>query len=752
MLPADHPRTPAARSELGWTDVRQARRSGNSAALGRAVEEVVAAAVQCPPSHPHLPALLLRAAAAADIGESAAEPADVSLSDEVGGLLAAAVDHPGRGYYGERARCQYGLGHLLLNRFRRKGSGDDLDRAIAALESARFAVGSSPGDPFAVILLRTLAAAYRAADPLNTERRRRSRDTGRSVLSAYGRAVLLQSGTRRGLGVAQRAGEDMLRLVRWSLADGRPSEALDALELGRGLVLQAATVAATVPGLLREAGHDGLAREWLRFTTPSPGAGAGTDGIRTWHAVPDDLRRRVLEALEGTTAERRLLSAPSPADVGRALTDLGADALVHLVPGTATAPGHALIVTASGEVEQLSLLGLMRRPGDVLDTYLESFDRYEAAKREPGRHREDDREAEPEADGAEVAEHRDATAKARWRGEVDRLGVWAGRAVMTELLDHVRPWRPGRDPRLVLAPLGQLGVVPWHAAHLREPSGTARTGARVVCQDAVISYCATSRQLIDAAARPRLPLDGVQVLVVDPHGSPVMHEEAARIRSSFYPTSVVVGDITWTSGNDGARTGPDRLPAVAASVEPYLPGRGPTSAAVFLANCHAVSGAVSSDSRLILDQEHATDPDRLVTVDSLLSGTTARDPGAPGGLFLLANCRSDLAMADHDEMVTITTAVLAAGAASVVGSRWPVADDARTMVLMYMFHHFLAGRGGARDRRAAGSPADALRAAQLWMLDPQRIAPPEIADVLGRWPGPALDDPEVWAAFTHHGH
>lgn len=51
-------------------------------------------------------------------------------------------------------------------------------------------------------------------------------------------------------------------------------------------------------------------------------------------------------------------------------------------------------------------------------------------------------------------------------------------------------------------------------------------------------------------------------------------------------------------------------------------------------------------------------------------------------------------------------------------------------------------------------PRDALRAAQLWMLDPGRVLPAELArwaPLLGDTAHGPLDELEVWASFTHHG-
>jgi CHAT domain-containing protein len=63
---------------------------------------------------------------------------------------------------------------------------------------------------------------------------------------------------------------------------------------------------------------------------------------------------------------------------------------------------------------------------------------------------------------------------------------------------------------------------------------------------------------------------------------------------------------------------------------------------------------------------------------------------------------------------------------------------------MFMFHHFLIA-----ERRPS---ADALREAQLWMLDPHRklpaTAPAELRVFIGQ---PDIDAVYAWGAFTHQG-
>jgi CHAT domain-containing protein len=79
----------------------------------------------------------------------------------------------------------------------------------------------------------------------------------------------------------------------------------------------------------------------------------------------------------------------------------------------------------------------------------------------------------------------------------------------------------------------------------------------------------------------------------------------------------------------------------------------------------------------------------------------------------------------------------------VLSTQWSI-PDRDTSLLMYMFHHFLI-----TDRRL---PWDALRQAQLWMLDDGRRAPRDMPAPLRRILADA--DPTrlvSWAGFVHWG-
>jgi CHAT domain-containing protein len=134
----------------------------------------------------------------------------------------------------------------------------------------------------------------------------------------------------------------------------------------------------------------------------------------------------------------------------------------------------------------------------------------------------------------------------------------------------------------------------------------------------------------------------------------------------------------------------------------------------------------------------------MLTVTRLLDRPADEQPAADGPLVVLSACETDLSTRDHDEALTLTTAFVSRGARDVVGSRWTTEDGASAL-MMAVFHHYLAVEGR--------SPVDALRAAQLWMLDPDRENPGSLSGELLREMGrPGLERLPVWAAFIHQGH
>jgi hypothetical protein len=63
---------------------------------------------------------------------------------------------------------------------------------------------------------------------------------------------------------------------------------------------------------------------------------------------------------------------------------------------------------------------------------------------------------------------------------------------------------------------------------------------------------------------------------------------------------------------------------------------------------------------------------------------------------------------------------------------------------MFMVHHYLY--------RSRLRPADALREARRWMLNPHRTVPPEMPERLAATSrDDRIADPQAWAAVTHLG-
>ncbi|ASQ92610.1 hypothetical protein CGL27_05095 [Streptomyces sp. 11-1-2] len=317
-----------------------------------------------------------------------------------------------------------------------------------------------------------------------------------------------------------------------------------------------------------------------------------------------------------------------------------------------------------------------------------------------------------------------------------------------------RAGRPGKDGspqhntpvRLVLVPCGNLGAVPWHAARLPGPRAGARRPYTYACEDAVISYAASGGEFVRAARRGRVPASERAVLVADPSGDLTWaQDEVSALRTAYYTTALLYG---WH------QDAPENALGTPEDVLSHLPG-GPAAPAASLLHLvvHGLAGLRPTDSALHLagpdpedapEPEGAPDPGRL-TVTRILD-VPAGERAATGPLIVLSACETDLSSRDHDEALTPTTALLARGATDVVGSRWKVSDSA-SAALMVVFHHHLTVAGLA--------PPDALRAAQLWMLDHDRHPVPGLTGLLlaeTQSDTGGLARIVSWAGFIHQGN
>ncbi|MEV6347093.1 CHAT domain-containing protein [Actinoplanes sp. NPDC051851] len=408
--------------------------------------------------------------------------------------------------------------------------------------------------------------------------------------------------------------------------------------------------------------------------------------------LPAHLRAEVWSVLQD-----RELEPPPVQEIAAALAAVDADALVYLVPGDAEVPGLAVIAPADGPPFHLRL-PLLRFAGV------------------------------PEAAGYLTLRSRDlgpATAKASLPETVSAVCDWAWWAAVGPLVEHLPPRaRQDRVPRVVLVPMGELARIPWHAA--RRPDG------RFAVEDLAVSYAASARMLCHSAALPPIAPGSRGLFVGDPASTsagalPSARLEAFEIHRAFYPEARYVGRRPdGRSDPAGSGTAPE--------VRDWLTGDGARGSTLHLA-CHGTVDDDTGAAHLLLAGD-----DRLSTgeIVALMNGAASHDTD----LVVLAACRTGHSVFGYDEAYSLGTAFLAGGARSVLSTLWPIPDRA-TSVLMFVFHHYL--------RAERMPPWRALRAAQLWMLDPGRdrtLLPAPLGSRLDAADATAL---VAWAGFTHWG-
>ncbi|WP_188283074.1 CHAT domain-containing protein [Streptomyces sp. CBMA29] len=583
--------------------------------------------------------------------------------------------------------------------------------ALKELDQLRDVVREGQGSYLAGEILWDWARAYRYRWYTSPEDLNDSVDAATEALRHMAADVVLQLGAEHGLRIATACASRGVLTARWATSLGRQQDALDALELGRAMVLRAASTDRAVPELLEARGHHDLAEAW-RSAVP--------DDLETAQvpvALPSALRRRALEAL-GYRQQDGLLATPTLDELGTAVADSGADALVYLLPGAGEDTGTAIVVGATG-ISHVPLIALSELEAGPLERYIDA-----------------------------------STSQARSPLDQDVLLSW--KAALSDLCDSayqvMRPVlseiasRRHRDsvelPRLVLVPCGKLGIIPWHAAHL--PNGGH---GDFLCQTAVVSYAASGSQFLRTVRRaPRNPASA-PILVADPRIVLTYAEiEVVTLQRTYYPQARLYGEYDESPASWEAYGTPDELLAALAEGPSLLhiashgaEGPLPTRSALYLAVPDTPESPPPADGG------PGAQPDLgMLTVTRLLDRPIGEQAGEDGPLVVLSACRTDLSSREHDEALTLTTAFVATGARDVVGSRWNIQDTA-TLLFMAVFHHYLAIEHH--------SPVDALRAAQLWMLDPHRSNPGSLpAGVVRDIADTSLSHPAAWAGFVHHGH
>ncbi|GAB1510360.1 CHAT domain-containing protein [Actinophytocola sp. KF-1] len=512
--------------------------------------------------------------------------------------------------------------------------------------------------------------------------------TGMAALHTLLWRVLGQSSTELSLEQASEAADRALAIAVRCLVVGELGTAVEALEGGRGLVLRAGAAAVGFGALLRREGFTELATEWEQAGGDDAPDHAQPSASA---ARPDALRHRVLRTLRSTPSARELTGTLDTGAIAAALRGLDMDVLAYLVPARGANFGRALLVHAGGELDQILLPGLRADGhGQVTD--------YVTARRAVDAH--------PTMPAALAA----------WHRELDSVGTWAWRHAVGPLRDRLSGL--GRPPRVVLVPCGELGVVPWHAARQNLLSGP-----RYALEDMVLSYAGSARQLVELSRRPRRVPGERPVVIANPTGDLLSARVETRFLAGLYPSARLFGLVD------------DDLPVLGRGTRDEVLDELATASLLHF-GCHAEGRATPAASMLRLADG------QVLTVDRLLR-RGHRGGGATGATVVLAACQSDLTEDVHDEALTLSNAFVAVGATSVIGTRWAV-NDLASSALMCQFHLVL--------RTPGTRPLDALRAAQLWMLDPARSLPPDLpAAVVEHLAGIDMTAPALWAGFVHCG-
>lgn len=632
------------------------------------------------------------AAAAMRGGDSGPAHLDAAVAELRSVVAGTPADGPGN------VMDLVNLAVVLVRRSELTNTVTDLPEAVRVLERARTLAGG-PDHPMWQLINEGLSQAHRRAGS-DLHARRAALDG----LKTFTWRVLLQPDLRSATETARDAAVEAVDVARWCLRDNEPGDAVRALDAGRGLLLFAATELRDLATRLADAGQPGLVDRWRAAT-----ATGGPD------SAPVELRREVLAALTGTGPGAGLLDPPSLPEIRAALSTLDADALVYLVPGSFPHPGAAVIVPVEGPPAFISLANLYVDDGQELETYLRALNSREVGLgRDLGR----DLGGEPADDG--------------FADRVDELCDWAWRAATGPLLTrylHHRPKPAHRPHRVFLVPMGELARVPWQAA--RHTDGT------YALQAAAFSQVASARMLCESARRPTVPLTSAGLVVGDPDtagaapGLPAARAEGFGIHKVFYPGSRYIGrrpDGTPSRSGPGSRD----------DVLGWLAGHGFDTGSMLHLACHGViqSDPATMSSHLLLANGDELKAEELV-------GTMAGHPDRAIALVVLAACRSGVSPYGYDEAYSLGTAFLAAGVRSVLSTQWSIPDQ-DTSVLAFMFHHFLVV-----ERKPVW---DALREAQLWMLDPRRRPPGTMPAPLRRQLDAVSPERVVsWAGFVHWG-
>jgi CHAT domain-containing protein len=306
----------------------------------------------------------------------------------------------------------------------------------------------------------------------------------------------------------------------------------------------------------------------------------------------------------------------------------------------------------------------------------------------------------------------DGGAFTMWQKTLDDVTHWLWTTVMAKVIKVVP------SPKVVLIPAGRLGRLPLHAAWTDD--GGKR---RYALDELEITYAPNARAL------PLLGAVRTESLLAVRYADAQMPLPLAPVETEL--VTALFGDVVELADDDAT---------------PGLVASHMRNATVAHFACHAYA-----------DPQQPARGGLILAGNQILSLNDAVALRvAEGTMVVLSACETGIiGDALPDEVVSLSSAMLQAGASAVISSLWSVVD-ASTAVLMARFYFGC--------RREALPPAQALRNAQQWVRD----APPpaiaeflranwisasarELADEIERGELGDLSHPVHWAAFTYTG-
>ena len=733
--PIGHPDHAGRLGSLGIELFRLFERNGETSALTEAVQTHRQAVAATPTDHParagrlsRLGSVLLKSFE--HTGESAM--LDEAVQTHRQAVAATPTDHPGHAIH------LGNLGNGLLGLFERTGETALLDEAV---QTHRQAAATTPtdhperarrlaylGNGLRVLFERT-GKTETLAEAREYCREAGLCDTGESVvrINAYRWAAQLSvkaGDTQDGLWCVEAAVEliDALapgslvradrehqvgqlanfpaEVVGVALAAGRPGQAVELLERTRGVLADDALgMRGSEPARLRESGHSALAdRLDVLRTRLDALEGSGTaafvgDGDADTARQAAQNGQLLAQQRRAVHAERAQLLAQIRALPG--LADFLRTPAVEVLARRHARGGPVVFVAAGPTRSDALILTDTAQPVQVVPlpdltrlAAIEQVARLLLACSTVGA-----RDLEPEA--------RQGTQ----RVILDVLAwLWDAitEPVLTALGHTTTPADGAQWPRVWWCPVGVLAFLPLHASGHNEEPAVPGKPVRSVPDLVVSSYTPTARALAQDKGDP--PPDAVpSTLIV-----PVPDLPGAQLRGVGTETAAISALIP----NARVLRSPTR-----ASVLELLPDY-----RIAHFGCHGYADwAQPAASRLLLS-DHATDP---LTVADITSVRLRAD------LAYLSACSTTVTSPRMvDEALHITGAFHLAGYRQVIGTLWPVDDDAAAEISAD-FYAYLTQDGATYPR-----PEHAAVALHRAVGNLRRRRP---------------DAPNLWAAHIHTG-